>query len=303
MFTSTLFAAALVISPLAAAVDKQESGAGTPVRVLVTVEAPKNSTPPNLTRDDVMAFLDNQRALVTDWTPARAAGLQLWLVIDDGSASALGNQLDDLRKFVLEQPANTEIGIGYIQNGSVKVVQKLTSDHTAAVKSLRLPLGLSGISASPYLALTELIKKWPSTSQAREVLMVSSGIDPDYGPGPQDPYLDQAIKTAQRAGVPVNSIYFESAGHLGHSLWQINWGQNNLSQLADETGGEFFWQGNYSPVAFLPYLKELNQHLDNQHLLTVAARGMSGEKRLKVLTEVPHASLMSQTHVYVTPGK
>src|SRR5215472_9865290 len=224
MFTSTLlFAAALAVVPLTEAVGTDVSGAAAPVRVLVTVEGPKNSTPPNLTRDDVMAYLDNQRAIVRDWTPARTAGLQLWLVIDDGSASTLGNQLDDLRKFVLEQPAATEIGIGYIQNGSVKVVQNLTSDHAAAVKSLRLPLGLSGISASPYLAITELIKKGPSTGQAREVLMVSSGIDPDYGPGPQDPYLDQAIKTAQRAGVPVNSIYYESAGHIGHSFWQINW--------------------------------------------------------------------------------
>jgi hypothetical protein len=56
--------------------------------------------------------------------------------------------------------------------------------------------------------------------------MITSGIDPDYGPGPSNPYLDRAIHAAQRVGVVVHSIYFSGAGHFGHSLWQINWGQN-----------------------------------------------------------------------------
>jgi hypothetical protein len=203
---------------------------------------------------------------------------------------------------VLDQPVTTQIGIGYIQNGTVRAVQPLTTDHAQAAKALRLPLGLAGISASPYLALVDLIKKWPSGEQAREVLMVTSGIDPDYGPGPQNPYLDDAIKTAQRAGVVVHSIYYESAGHFGHSLYQITWGQNNLSQLAEETGGEFFWQGNFSPVALVPYLNELSQHFQNQYVLTFLAQGKSGLRRLKLTTEVPHAFLVGPAHVAV-PGK
>ena len=88
--------------------------------------------------------------------------------------------------------------------------------------------------------------------------MITSGVDPDNGPGPLNPYLDRAIATAQRAGVVVHSIYFGGAGHFGHSYWQINWGQNFLAQLAEETGGEFFWQGASNPVSFAPYFKELN---------------------------------------------
>ena len=73
------------------------------------------------------------------------------------------------------------------------MAQPLTADHQLAAKAIRLPIGMPGISASPYLSLTELIHKWPASAAAREVLMVSSGIDPIYGAGPENPYLTEAI--------------------------------------------------------------------------------------------------------------
>ena len=60
---------------------------------------------------------------------------------------------------------------------------------------------MPGISASPYLSFVELIHKWPASTAAREVLMVSSGIDPDYGVGPENPYLMEAIHAAQRSEI------------------------------------------------------------------------------------------------------
>jgi hypothetical protein len=282
----------------------QATGTGVPARIVVTVEgAPKDSAPPNIARNDVMVYLDNERMRVTDWTSVQndRAGLQLWLLIDDGTDTALGNQLEDLRRFVIEQPSTTQVGIGYLRNGTVQVEQKPTADHALAAKTIRLPLGQPGISASPYLALIDLIQKWPSADQSREVLMITSGIDPDYGPGPSNPYLDRAIDLAQRAGVVVHSIYFGSAGHFGHSLWQINWGQNYLSQLAEETGGELFWLGTSSPVSFTPYLNELNQHFRGQYILTFLAQGNRGHRRVKLKTEVPHVTLVGPSRVYLPP--
>ena len=163
------------------------------------MEGQKDAAPPNLTKDDVMVYLDNQRMRVTDWAPIQSdgIGLELWLLIDDGTDTSLGSQLEDLRKFVLEQPSTTQIGIGYLQNGTVRELQKPSADHALAAKAIRLPLGLPGASASPYLALLDLIQKWPASERAREVVMVTSGIDPDNGPGPLNPYLDRAIATAQ----------------------------------------------------------------------------------------------------------
>jgi len=300
----SIFLAVCSTTILARAAD-QPAGPGVPVHILVTVEGQKDSAPPNLTKDDVMVSLDNQRMRVIDWTPVQneRTGVQLWLLIDDGTDTALGNQLEDLRKFVLEQPATTQVGIGYLRNGTVLALQKPTPDHAAAAKAIRLPLGQAGAAASPYLALTDLIQKWPAGEQAREVVMVTSGIDPDNGPGPSNLYLDRSIAVAQRAGVVVNAIYFGSAGHFGHSYWQINWGQNYLAKLAEETGGEFFWQGDYNPVSLVSYLNELDQHFANQHLLTFLAQGNPGSRRLKLRTEVPHVTLLGPSAVSVPGGK
>jgi len=292
------------VAGLARAQD-QATSSGVPVRIVVTVEGQKDHAPPNLARHDVLVYLDNERMRVTDWTSVQndRAGLQLWLLIDDGTDTALGTQLEDLRRFVREQPSTTHVGIGYLRNGTVQVAQKPTADHALAAKAIRLPLGQPGISASPYLALTDLIQKWPRADQVREVLMITSGVDPDYGPGPSNPYLDRAIEVAQREGVVVHSIYFSSAGHFGHSLWQINWGQNYLSQLAEETGGELFWLGTSNPVSFAPYLNELNQHFGGQHILTFLAQGNPGYRRVKLKTEVPHVALVGPSKVYVSSGK
>ena len=297
--------AVLVVCFLADATRAQDqaTSSGVPVRIVVSVEGQKGAAPPNLARNDVLVYLDNQRMPVTGWTPVQndRSGFELWLLIDDGTDTALGTQLADLRRFVLEQPSTTHVGIGYLRNGTVQVAQTLTADHALAAKAIRLPLGQPGISASPYLALTDLLQKWPRAEQVREVLMITSGVDPDYGPGPSNPYLDRAIEVAQREGVVVHSIYFGSAGHFGHSLWQINWGQNYLSQLAEETGGEMFWLGTSNPVSLAPYLNDLNQHFRGQHILTFLAQGNPGYKRVKLKTEVPHVALVGPSKVYV-PG-
>src|SRR5580704_2460273 len=178
-----------LVAGLAPAQD-EATGSGVPIRIVVTVEGPQDASPPNLARNDVMVFLDNERMRVVDWTPVQndRTGLQLWLLIDDGSDTELGIQFEDLRRFVREQASTTQVGVGYLRNGTVQVEQKPTADHALAAKAIRLPLGLPGISASPYLSLIDLIKKWPRVDQAQEVLMITSGIDPEYGPGPSNPY-------------------------------------------------------------------------------------------------------------------
>ena len=94
---------------------------GVPVTVITTVES---HTPRQLTQDDILVSKDKRHMQVTGFAPLHDhAALQLWLLIDDGSATSLGNQLMDLREFVRQQPSSTEIGIGYMRNGSVAVSQ------------------------------------------------------------------------------------------------------------------------------------------------------------------------------------
>lgn len=282
------------------------TAATVPVSIVVSVEAKHGKDIPTIYHEDVRAFHDQGRLQVTEWIPLQGeqAGLELFLLIDDSTDTSIGLQFDDLRKFISGQPATTAIAVGYIRNGTVSTAQNFTKDHSLAAKALRLPLGSAGGMASPYLAITEVIDRWPESTNRHEVFMVSSGIDA-LEPGPSNSYLDQAIGRAQRAGVQVYSIYASRTGHFGHSLWRFNWGQNNLSRLADETGAEAYFQGLEMPISFAPYLNEFAERLKHQYRLTLLARPRekSGLQRIRLETEVPNAELVTADSIYVPAAK
>jgi hypothetical protein len=291
------------LAPSLALRAQQGAAAGVPAHLVVTVEARHGKDVPVLHREDVMAYQGKERGTVTDWLPLQGdhAGLDFFVLLDDASSTSLGSQLDDLRQFILGQPATTSIGVGYMRNGTVDIAQNFTADHAAAAKSLRLPFGSVGASASPYLSIVDLIKRWPEGPVRREILMVSDGIDRLGGGGPSDPYADSAIEQAQKAGVIVFTIYANGVGHWGHSFWRINWGQNYLAQIADETGGESYFLGLQTPVSFSPYLDDLSHRLDHQYLLTFLAKPekKAGLQGVKLRTEVPNAELVSADRVWV----
>jgi len=285
------------------AAQENQSPAGPAVNLVVTVEARHGSNVPDISREDVMVYQGRGRDKVTGWLPLQGdhAGLELFVILDDSSNTSLGSQLEDIRQFISAQPATTKIGVAYMQNGIAQVVQNLTSDHMLAAKALRLPFGNPGASASPYFSLGDLIKRWPEGDERREVLMITDGIDRIWGSGPSDPYVDSVIEQAQRASVIVFGIYTPGEGHYGHSMWRMNWGQNYLSQVADETGGEAYYLGNGAPVSFAPYLEDITRKLRRQYLLTFLAKPekKAGMQRVKLQTEVPNAELVSADSVYV----
>jgi len=297
---------AFAITNMLAVTPEQAAAPSVPVQVIVTVEAHHDKEAPVLNKEDVMVFQRKDRLRVTKLVPrpGEQAGLELFILIDDGSAVSLGSQLGDLRQFIETQPAATSIGIGYMRNGTVQVAQDLTTDHPKAVKSLRLPLNSAGVVASPFLALSDLIKRWPASAARHEVILVSSGVDP-LGGALLDPYLDTAIEHAQRAGIVVYAIYTPGAGHSGHSYWRMNWGQNHLAQIAEETGGESYMLGFGAPVTFAPYLTEIGEHLAHQYVVTflITPGKKAGFQPVRLTTEVPNAELVSAGKVYVPAGR
>jgi hypothetical protein len=276
---------------------------GPPARLVVTAEVKKDAQAPVINREDVMVYQGKEKRAVLNWTPTKGpnAGLELFLLIDDSLGTDVSSQFGDLRKFIQAQPTTTAIGIAYMQNGGAMVAQQPTTDRAQAIKSLRIPLGQPGINASPYLSLSDLVKRWQSGAPRREVIFISDGIDRLYGAGPSDPYVDTAISDAQKAGVIVYSIYSEGAGHFGHSFWRMNWGQNYESQLSDETGGESYYTGIGAPVAFAPYLDDISRKLNNQYLLTFSAtpKNKPGLQAVRLHTEVPHTDLATADRVLV----
>ncbi len=143
MKKSPVFILAVFILAMTVAGARARQPAGVPVHVVVTVEAHKGKEPPVINREDVMVHEGRDRDPVVDWVPAQGehAALELMILLDDGSNTTLGTQLDDLRNFISSQPDTTTIGVAYMRDGVAQVVQNLTSDHSPAGESVAVSAG------------------------------------------------------------------------------------------------------------------------------------------------------------------
>lgn len=212
-----------------------------------------------------------------------------------------------MRNFIKAQPAATSIGVGYARNGVVEIRQNFTNDRELAAKALRLPLGSAGAYGSPYLSVVDLMKRWPDTTNRREVLMVTDGIDRARRAhnSLHNPDVDTAAAIAQRTGTMIHSIYYPGVGHRHRNLRYATNGQNGLAKLSELTGGESFFIGWPAPVSFAPYLKDLQKILDNQYLLTFHATPgkKAGLQYVSVSTDVAGVDLRTPDAVWVPAAK
>lgn len=286
------------------------SASDVPVHMVVTVKPHHGTQVPAVAADDVKVYQKGQRDMVASWVPLQGdrAGLQLYILIDDSSRSTLALQYSSIDKFIEEQPASTAIGVGYMRNGTVFTAQNLTTVHALAEKSLRLPLGFGAAYTSPYLALSDLMKKWPETKDRREILMITSGIDPLGGGFSNDPftnpYLDAAFEQAQRGGFIVYSIYSPGVGRAGRGLLRTDLAQTGLELLSQKTGGETYYLGFGAPVDITPYLQDVSRNLKNQYGLIFMAKSAKKPtlEPVKVKTEMPNMGLVTAEDGYIRSG-
>jgi hypothetical protein len=300
----------IIFGPTVSANDADSSNQ-VPVHMVVTVKAHRGDQVPVVAANDVKVFQRDKQDMVASWLPFQGdrAGLQLFILIDDTSRDSVSLQFKSIEKFIDEQPASTSIGIGYMRNGMVVAAQALTPDRDLAKKALRLPMGAAVGYTSPYLSLSDLMKKWPETKDRREILMITSGIDPLGGGFSNDPYnnpyLNAAANQAQRGGFVVYSIYTSGAGVGGRGRgFRTAFQQAGLDLLSQKTGGETYYLGFGSPVDFTPYLDDVSYSLKHQYELVFLAK--SGKKPalepVKVKTEMPKIGLVTATDGYVGTG-
>ena len=116
--------------------------------------------------------------------------------------------------------------------------------------------------------------------------------------------MDTAVEHAQKENVNLWSIYSPGFGHRSHSFALANLGQNNLSKMTDETGGETYFLGVTAPVSFRPYLEELQTHLNNQYLLTFSGDGGTKGKlvRVQLRSELPELELSHANNAFISPS-
>ena len=248
----------------------------------------------------------NQREDVTAWTSAQGdeSALEFAILIDE--VSTIGNQLDDLRKFVLSQPKATSVGLFYASNGNVQMVSPFSTDHDAVAKKVRLTFGDPGASTSIYLSLMDLISRWKAGTARREVLIIGDGIDRFRG-DPSSPDVPLAIERAQKAGIMIHTLYAKGVGRASRNLFRSNYGQSNLSQITDATGGESFFQGLDTPISFAPFLTQLDMVLHNQYFLTFTTARTAkkkGELRgFRVNTEQHNVDISAAREIFVPATK
>jgi len=283
--------------------DAVAAGPGT-VTMTVTAVGKKDTSPPLVTKEDVQLFLNKERTQVADWKHGEK--LYLVVLIDDSLDSAIASQWSDLKAFFAGQPDTTYVSVVYARNGTAMLAQDFTNDHELAAKALRLPLGSGGAFSSPYLALVDLMKRWPSSADRRSILLISSGID--YFRGNFDlrsADLDSTISHAQKQNINIWTIYAPDAGHRGRGFFLVSRAQSNLSQLSDETGAESYYLGTGAPVTFKPYFDELSAHLGNQYLLTFKAGGGAKGRfeRARVATELPYVEFLAASQAFLPAVK
>jgi hypothetical protein len=299
---------ALAAAPFASAALAAAPDTGSvPVQVTVTVSASHAQIAPSIAARDVLVYQNNQRRPVIDWTPLAdsSKGLDLAVVIDDSVRREIALQFPDLRGFVQELPASTRVGVAYAQYGATKFAQPFTADHNRAAAALRLPEGRIDAGGSIYQSVTDLVQHWPADGRVHVALLVSYGVDLWRGLDDTDPLLNpdlaEAIHQAQAAGVTFYTIFAGSSVGFEHGpVLNLN-GQSCLTRLASETGGEAYFQGTHTPVAFKPFLNEMLASLNRQYLLTFAAeaRNTPQNAALRVTTELPHLKLIAPTQVRI----
>jgi len=306
----------------------QEKGTPNTAQVHVVITAAGLESDREVSRlkqDEVTVRQGRTNLQVTQLIPAQGdnAALQLMILIDDTlNISAVGNNLNDIRELIKAQPPSTVVGIGYMSNAGVNMLQNFTADHEAAAKAVRLPRG--GLSAmdSPYLSLISLVRGWPQQKVRRVVLMVSDGIDrlrgerprtnqlgPNFGPAFHTmPTIStdatSASEISQRFNVLVFAIYSPGVGRAGRSSWELQLGLAGLTKIAQETGGEMYSLGTSAPVSFKPFLEQFQKALDNQYYLVFLAtpRNRAGLQRIRIDTEASNSEILSPDNVWVEAG-
>jgi len=306
LYTLTGVMALTSFAPLHA---QEGTKAAVPVTITVTANVASDRRMPQINQEDVVIKQGKERLKVTEWVPAQGdrAGLQLFLLIDDASNSSLGSHLGELAAFINAQPSTTSIGVGYMRNATVEIVQDFTTDHAAAAKALRLPLGSAGAYGSPYLSVIDLMKRWPASDNRREILMVTDGVDrarrgTSWRGLNTNPDVDSAADVAMRTGTIIHTIYTPGVGRWARNYWEATTGQMGISKLSDVTGGESFFLGLQTPVSFSPYLDQLQKILDNQYLLSFsAAPAKKGDLRYVTLnTEIAGVEFAAPDAVWVS---
>ncbi len=287
------FIAALVA---ATAVTGAAAFAETAVQMVVTVADHTSHRPASL-KPGTLTITDGT---ITDVSPLKGRDLELFIVIDDAANANddFSSRLQELRHFATTQPDAVAIGVAYIHEGMLQVVENPTTDHQRAATALRAPGGSEP--ANPYSALSDLITHWVSNAVSREIVLVSAEIDESASEGGSCANAETAIQDAQRAGVIVYALY-NPFTNVSQKRSQLDAGSIDLGQVTYQTGGESYLIGHRPTDSIEPFLADISEHLANRYLVKfrLAPNAGAGLQTVNVTAGSADQELMAPDKVWV----
>jgi len=166
----------------------QAAASAAQVHLVITDTALRNNQElPPLRKEDLQVKLSKKVVDPAALIPAQGdqGGLQLMILVDDTLNQGVGNNLNDLREFITALPQGTQVGVAYMSNATISILQNFTTDRDLAAKAIRLPRGNLSAMDSSFFSLISLLKGWPQQKVRREVIMVTDGIDRLHGERPR----------------------------------------------------------------------------------------------------------------------
>jgi hypothetical protein len=210
--------------------------------------------------------------------------LQIMVLFDSMQSIGGKGQFDSIRKFMDTMPSNVEIGVGWMLQSKVKVVQGFTTDRKLVESDTVLKQKTMAEAANPqningniYSCLRDLTSHWPGGNdpkKLRAVLMFSDGLISSnaqaQGDDQLNPDVDGASRILQQYGVlPYPFYYQDNPVPQGHPSGGYLEGQEHYTQLVADTGGYALYEGQFSPGSFDTLLDRLYSELQNAVVVTV----------------------------------
>jgi hypothetical protein len=279
-------------------------------------KAASTVAPAPLTQADIdWVKIGGKQAPVTAFEPVLKGSHQLQLMVLLDSMQMLGakGQFEDLENFLHTLPPNVVIGVGWLLQGNVRIVQPFTADRELVYKAFvpqtrEQAANSKNDNGNPYSCLRWLASHWPNSDPGtlRAVLMFTDGIIRNnaqpQGNDQLNPDVEGASQSLQRAGIVpypffwLDPIVPDPNRTEGGQLE----GQTNFSQLVANTGGEALWDGQFAPGSLTPLLNRLYSTLQSEAVVTVNAPFPAGKfQRLDVQSKRDDIAIFGPDNVMV----
>ena len=290
LFTQSVFGQA----PTTGTGNGTSRGPGKPITVPVTLTVEKE-TELELQNIDLTISEDGEpQTIISIRGIGTNSPITLAVLIQE-DLPTVGSDIKSIANFIRNLPKGSRVMVGYLRTGSLQVRQRFTNDLEKAAKALRPPTGFANSGPyNPYVEVIEALKKFESQPLGRRaILLVSDGLDISRGVDSSSPMqsidLQRAVNESQRRSVAIYGFYAPSAA----SIPPLNPnGQGSLLRLANETGGEAFFQGTGAPVSFEPFIRKLDISLQKQAALTFLSTHLGkGFHKIEVRSSTPGVSV------------